>query len=679
MSKSTNNLSGRAQSLARRKSKNSGGSSAAAGATRTRKPQVEAVIPASTKAVTAAIEKPTTKRPVRATQPISVAEGRAVSKLRRKQGTSGQAASKQSSSQAASRARPVPEQILEPREKTHKQPKARNRAAGVKPQIKSTVVESSGGRNLSKSRRKALTKGKVGATAYKTQSGQSSSVAKMANPDASTRDIAKAVRNERCSQGKTGCTTKSSKQQSRRKSIKASSEIEAVSSTLSGQAVSGTKVGQGQITGAETGACKIISGIEYLGTEEFKTHCSTTPEASPAKVAITRTNKGRTISGTEIGQAQAVTGDRAGVCSTVTGTEYIPADQGSSFCDSKAQGTVMAKAKTGASPVTSSANKKHKGGTNINVSGANAFPERSGSIQPNSKDGYDNRPTKVVASNTLAGNMTTGTQVGRGQAVTGDERGYCQSITGAGYQGKEEVEGVCNTKSTSTPAEKVSVSGTFGGQIVTGDRSGAIGGLTGASAGNCQPLSGSSYMDAGSLADNCSASDHTSLMQRAKQIKAKNMQSLTGVQPGLMGLTGAQKGACEVVSGTPYQSADQTSQMCESQQPATPGESDFPQVMGSTNNNQVAFSQAAPAAKALTSATTITGDGWDKGDKVTGIDGIWAAQRNPSIRGSQAQMPMGAANFRPHSMPEVPISPITGSSGNTGEGSKVTLSGGARA
>ncbi len=678
MSNSTNNLSGRAQSLARRKSKNSGGSSTPAGATRTRKPQVEPVISVSTKTETAAIQKPKAKRPVHSTQPISVAEGRAVSKLRRKQGTSGQAASKQSTTQAATRARPVPEQIIEPREKTHKQPKSRNRAAGVKPQIKSTVVESSGGRNLSKSRRKALTKGKVGATAYKTQSGQSSSVVKMANPDASTRDIAKAVRNERCSQGKTGCTTKSSKQQSRRKSIKASSEIEAVSSTLSGQAVSGTKVGQGQITGAETGACKIISGIEYLGTEEFKTHCSTTPEASPAKVALTKTNKGRTISGIEIGQAKAVTGDRAGVCSAVTGTEYIPADQGISFCNSKAKGAVVSKPKTSSSSVTSSANKNNKGGTNTNVSGANAFPERSGSIQPNSKEDYASKPTKVVESNTLAGNMTTGTQVGRGQAVTGDERGYCQSITGAGYQGKEEVEVVCNAKSTATPAEKVSVSGTFGGQVVTGDRSGGISGMTGASAGNCQAVSGSSYMDAGSLADNCSVSDHTSLMERAKQIKAKNTQSLTGVQPGLMGLTGAQKGACEVVSGTQYQSADQTSQMCGSQQPATPGESDFPQVMSAVNN-QAAVSQPAPAVQALTSATTITGDGWDKGDKVTGIDGVWSARRNPSIRGSQAQMPMGAANFRPRSMPEVPISPITGSSGNTGEGSKVTLSGGARA
>ncbi|WP_428086687.1 CsoS2 family carboxysome shell protein [Candidatus Thioglobus sp.] len=634
MSNSTNNLSGRAQALARRKDKNSGSSSAPAGATRTRKAQAETVIPASTKAIatTTPAEQPKTKRPARTSKSISVAEGRAVAKQRRKQGTSGQTASKQSSSQTASRVRPAPEEITTPREKTQAKPKNKSRAAGVKPQVKTTTTESSAGRNLSKARRKTLTKGKSGATAYKTQSGQSSSIAKITNPDASTRDIAKAVRNERCSQGKKGCSTSagSSKRQSRRKAKNNGAENQEVSNTLSGQLVSGTKVGQGQITGAETGVCKTVTGSEYLGVEEFKTHCSTTPKASPAKVAMTQTSQGQTVSGIETAQSQTVTGDNAASSSTITGTEYVSANKDSN--------------------------------TNINVSGANAFPEQSGSIQPSSQAGHTNQPSKAVAATTLAGNMMTGTQTGRGQAVTGDERGQTQSITGAGYQENE----------------KTVISGTFAGQVVTGDHSGGVSGLTGASAGNCQAVSGSSYVDVSSFTDNCSAEARTSVMQRAKQIKAQNTQPLTGVQPGLTGLTGAQKGACEVVSGSPYQGADQTSQMCESTQPAMPGESDFPQVM-SAANNQVAFSQPAAAVQVPAPATTITGDGWDKGDKVTGTDGAWAAQRNPSIRGGQTHSPMGAANFRPHAMPEVPVSPITGSSGNTGEGSKVTLSGGARA
>jgi hypothetical protein len=91
--------------------------------------------------------------------------------------------------------------------------------------------------------------------------------------------------------------------------------------------------------------------------------------------------------------------------------------------------------------------------------------------------------------------------------------------------------------------------------------------------------------------------------------------------------------------------------------------------------------QTAPAEEvAPQHGPRITGDGWDRSSKVTGTEGEWATRRNPSFRGGQqpAQV-MGAHNYRPQSMPEVPVSSITGSSGNTETGAKVTLSGGARA
>ncbi len=454
------------------------------------------------------------------------------------------------------------------------------------------------------------------------------------------------VRAERCTKGKAGCSAVAdSSRRQKRKNRSGAPEKVSLSETLSGRVISGVHVGQGQLTGAEKGACKIVSGTEYLGVEEFETHCSTVPDASPSKISLTHTSKGRTVSGTEVGQARSVTGDRAGLCSSITGTEYLPADQGELFCGAEQMLT--------------------KPGTGSMIPRV-MKPKRTSSTAV---------PAKVAVSTTMAGNMTTGTQVGRGMSVTGDERGYCQEITGIGYQGKEEVSAICETGSSVSHPAKVLVSGTVGGQVVTGDRSGSVSGMTGAEAGICQPVSGTAYVGAESVSDHCSAGAQSAIVQRSKQVVVQSSKPMTGVQPGMMGLTGAQKGACEVVSGTHYQSASEMSQLCESSGGATPGESDYPIVVGQATAAALAGSVEAPSV----SSNAITGDGWEKGSKVTGTDGAWAAKRNPSIKGVQGRSPMNASNFRPHSMPEVPQSPITGSSGNTVEGSKVTLSGGARA
>ena len=72
----------------------------------------------------------------------------------------------------------------------------------------------------------------------------------------------------------------------------------------------------------------------------------------------------------------------------------------------------------------------------------------------------------------------------------------------------------------------------------------------------------------------------------------------------------------------------------------------------------------------------ITGDDWDRGDRVTGTEGTSALVRNPSRRGA----PIGAMGFRAAEPAEapVPVSRVTGSSGSTDNGSLITYSGGAR-
>ena len=99
---------------------------------------------------------------------------------------------------------------------------------------------------------------------------------------------------------------------------------------------------------------------------------------------------------------------------------------------------------------------------------------------------------------------------------------------------------------------------------------------------------------------------------------------------------------------------------------------------------QAATETALSAAQRLTgegsqAGRSVTGDAWNAMSKVTGTEGPSSLSRNLSERGEPRGMGMNAMRFREVvEHPPVPDSRITGSSGNTGKGSLVTLSGGAR-
>ena len=72
----------------------------------------------------------------------------------------------------------------------------------------------------------------------------------------------------------------------------------------------------------------------------------------------------------------------------------------------------------------------------------------------------------------------------------------------------------------------------------------------------------------------------------------------------------------------------------------------------------------------------ITGDDWDRGDRVTGTEGLSARRRNPTRVGPMSAM-AGMQRKRNEEIP-APTSKVTGSSGSTDQGSLITVSGGAR-
>ncbi|MBF6058995.1 carboxysome assembly protein CsoS2 [Thiomicrorhabdus heinhorstiae] len=673
----SNAQSGRAAAIARRKAQVQGKDSQAAAATAVprRKQRPEPVVETAVEpvATTSTYSEPSRSR--RGVNPVAAAEtasaaGRNAAKARRQQQKSGKSATSANKTQAQrTRAERKPvEPIAEVRQERTEAPapaprkeRANNGRAQVKPEV---AQVQSGGRLQSKAYRQAQAKGKAGQDAFKSKGGsQSGAKAKLANPDASTRDIAKQVRAERCTRGKTCSTGTSRPTRQQRSSQAAPSKVEE-SQTLSGQTVSGTMVGQGdkKMTGAETGACQLVSGTEYLGAEEFAGSCATQPKAQPAKVTQTQTTRGQIVSGTtKVGRGEKMTGNEPGTCSAVTGTEYLPADQGQMYC-----GETPAKAKATGFSVMSQPSQT--GGSKI--TGGDSRKSQSTTIKPKNPA---KAPQKVMPSQTAQGNTTTGTQVGRLEAVTGIQKGACKSVTGTGYQGMEEAK-ACNAEMPK-PATKVTASATTRGQSITGDRSGGISNMTGAEAGSCKAISGTPYVGSEQIAS-CAPAQRSEINQRQRQ---GINPAISGVQPGPQGLTGAQKGACQLVSGTHYQGGDQTAMVCDTTNAAIPGESDFPQMMGTPQMQAQPQTAPMPAAEpAVEQGAKITGDGWDRGSKVTGTEGPWAAQRNSSIRGARGQAPMGASQFK-RANNEIPMSPITGSSGNTDTGAKVTLSGGARA
>ena len=106
-----------------------------------------------------------------------------------------------------------------------------------------------------------------------------------------------------------------------------------VTRTGKNQAVTGTQVGaSSKVTGDEPGSCKNITGDEYLNPAHAAVPCADAKSPGPAKVNVSRTTHGRTVTGTLVGGSTKITGDEYGACHGITGTEYIGAELQKQLC-----------------------------------------------------------------------------------------------------------------------------------------------------------------------------------------------------------------------------------------------------------------------------------------------------------------------------------------------------------
>ena len=469
-------------------------------------------------------------------------------------------------------------------------------------------------------RREALSK--RGKSASAPTSAVAASVARQANPDMSSRELAQKVRELKCKVGSAGSSRSGGSRPTgpRRGQAKIDATADAhwkvgVSETVRGQVVTGTQANRStKTTGNEASTCRPVTGTEYLGAEIFRTFCQSDPSPlQPAKVRVSATTHGNRVTGNEVGRSEKVTGDEPGTCKTVTGTEYISANQSAAWCGTTnpSPRKVGLTRTTAGRPVSGVIVERSERVTG-NEPGANR--QLTGTQYVGDQSEVPGRaPAKVSSLHTLRGTGITGTHVGRSEHVTGDEPGSCRLVTGDEYIGTQQFEQFCGTK-PAPEAAKVGFSVTNKAMVVSGTRTGRSEKVTGDEPGTCKAVTGTPYAGMEQAGTWCSSNKVAEIRQRTP---VRMGTVMTGLQPGIGGvMTGAERGACEDVTGTPYIGGDQLS---EAYGAASSHDADFPQPL--TGQPWQQFSVQSPARAAQTSRQRpggVTGNSYEQGNRITG-------------------------------------------------------------
>ncbi|MEB3317588.1 MAG: CsoS2 family carboxysome shell protein [Cyanobacteriota bacterium] len=475
-------------------------------------------------------------------------------------------------------------------------------------------------RALVLARREALSK--RGKSASTPTSTTAASVARQVNPDLTSRELAQKVRELKCKVGSAGGTRHGGTRPTgpNRNGAKLAAAADAhwkvgLTETSRGQVVTGTQANRSPATtGNEAGTCRVVTGTEYLGAEVFNTFCHSGPLGTqPAKVAVSATSRGNRVTGNEVGRSEKVTGDEPGTCKLITGTEYISANQSQAWCGvttptPRKVGRTQTEGGQPVSGVLVGRSEKVTGdepGSGRQLTGDQYVTDQS--------QVKGRAPQKVGSFQTLRGTGITGTTVGRSERVTGNEPGSCRSVTGDEYIGTEQYNNFCGVR-PAPEAAKVGFSVTPRAQVVSGTRTGRSAKVTGDEPGTCKVVTGTPYAGLEEAGAWCGTNEVKAIRQRTP---VRMGTVMSGIQPGIGGvMTGAERGACEDISGTPYVGADQLAAACGS---AAPTPVDFPQPLTSAPWQE--FSVQSPARAAQVERErhgSVTGSSYEQGGRITG-------------------------------------------------------------
>jgi hypothetical protein len=460
----------------------------------------------------------------------------------------------------------------------------------------------------------------------------------------------------------------------------------AVTTTSHGNPVSGNKVGRASnVTGNEPGTCKRVTGNEYISAEQSQGFCGEFMKKSPSKISKTETRKGKPLTGNNVGRSENVTGDETGASRELTGTQYM--QQGNGQAPSK----VGKSATLRGGSVSGTMTGRHERvtgdepGSCRNVTG----DEYTGQEQYSGFCSKTPQPadSKSGVSSTLKGKFVTGTMTDRSGKVTGDEPGTCKAISGTPYASADQYTKFCNPEEAGIAAARTQQRRATPGMVMTGQQPGIGGKMTGDKKGACENVSGTPYVGADQYAGVCPATaadtaspdypqpvDAASWNQFSVKTPAGEAQqatalgAITGSRYEQGQITGPFGMATGKVTGT-EEARFGHSKHLDKDKTVAPATSEM--IEGRVKSRI--------SGEGMDSGQTITGDDWDRGDRVTGTEGTSTIGRNPTIR-SAPGVAMAAAMATQKRNEELPVpnSKVTGGSGNTEKGSLITYSGGAR-
>ena len=460
----------------------------------------------------------------------------------------------------------------------------------------------------------------------------------------------------------------------------------AVTNTSHGNRVTGNEVGRSEkVTGDEPGTCKTLTGTEYISANQANQYCGVS-QPSPRKVGQSVTEDGRKVSGVMVGRSEKVTGDEAGSNRQLTGDQYLgvdPLPEGRSAEKVGSFNTLRGAGVTGTNVARSEYVTGNEPGSCKRVTG----DEYVGPQQYKTFCGGKPNPeaAKVGLSLTNKSQTVSGTLTGRSELVTGDEPGTCKAVTGTPYSGVEQASGWCDTNSVREIQDRTPKLLGTPGAVMTGLQPGVGGVMTGAEKGACEPLTGTPYVGGDQLVQACGSdapagsNDHQGSSESSPwthfsvQSPARAMQLQRDPRSGVTGtsyeqgsqITGPFNMAVDKITGTEQFRFDRKQRH-------------FKSVPVEATPNDV--SQTRPESRVTgegqSAGLNITGDDWDRSERVTGTEGASARRRNPTRPGPMSAMP--AADLKRNEELSQPMSRVTGSSGNTDQGSLITVSGGAR-
>ncbi|MHB1321497.1 MAG: CsoS2 family carboxysome shell protein [Acidithiobacillus ferrivorans] len=462
-----------------------------------------------------------------------------------------------------------------------------------------------------------------------------------------------------------------------------------VGRTARGQSVSGAEIGPSvKVTGDEHGSCKAVTGTEYLSADKFESFCATRPALTPAKVGVAATEAGQRVSGTEVGRSARVTGDEPGSCRKLTGSQYYQPEAFGSLCRDGGSAphkvSVMSTLREQALTGTETAPGERVTGTERGVCASVTGTESAGLAQ---YQACNRKPVsvaeKVSVMRTWHEQPVSGTSVERSPRVTGDEYGGCQPVTGTEYAGPDQYAAFCAADHQATARALMASRSGVAAAMMTGIRLGPDSKVTGSARGEGLVLSGTPYggedqralpngdgtrmhpltrgpADAPRMAiaapEVAAVRGNFSVTTPARSAQENPLSRVTGTAYGAIGrITGPVNLAAGLVSGTPeFRYRDEA-------HGAAPLEAPRSRLTGDGREGGFA----------------ITGAAWRRNESITGTEGT-STRRNPTLRGDQRATLVGAAQLKDRERPDLPISRVTGSSGNDAKGSSITYSGGAR-